>query len=157
MDSNISSRMSRTVFQILNLALHLPGQSFDNFLDLWISRKRWEMKQTLPLPSDRKSGIWHGTAPLWMLYVMTLTYIFKVTNFEMWIFRKGAELYHRMRPLWMLYQHFQAQAFHRYAFALNKCVGGGQICHDSDGSAVGLVLSFENVTFTPYPKRAKTR
>ena len=38
--------------------------------------------QTLLLLSDWKSGICHRKAPLRMLYVMTLTYIFKVKNFE---------------------------------------------------------------------------
>ena len=36
--------------------------------------------QTLLLPSDRKSG--PGIAPLQMLYIMALTYIFKIANFE---------------------------------------------------------------------------
>ena len=39
--------------------------------------------QTLLLSSDRKSGIFHQMTPLQMLYIMTLTYVFKVINCEM--------------------------------------------------------------------------
>ena len=48
--------------------------------------------QTLLLPSDRKSGICNRIVPLQMLSIMTLTYIFKVTNFEMRISGKLWEL-----------------------------------------------------------------
>ena len=47
----------------------------------------WKM-QTWLLPLDKKSGICHRMMPLRMLYIMTLNYIFKVTNFEMWQSRK---------------------------------------------------------------------
>ena len=43
---------------------------------------------TLLLPSDRKSGTCHWMVPMWMLYIMTLTYSLKATHFEMWISRK---------------------------------------------------------------------
>ena len=41
--------------------------------------------QTLLLSSDRKSGISHRMVPVLILYITTLTYIFKVTNCDMWI------------------------------------------------------------------------
>ena len=34
------------------------------------------------MPPDLKSGIWHRMAPLRIVYIMTLTYIFLVTKFE---------------------------------------------------------------------------
>ena len=61
-----------------------------------LSRQFWQVNagkmQTLQPPSDRKSGTCHRMAPLRMLCIMTLTYIFKATNFEMWISRKRWEL-----------------------------------------------------------------
>ena len=39
------------------------------------------IKQTVLLPSDRNSGICHQMAPLRMLYIVTLTYIFNATQF----------------------------------------------------------------------------
>ena len=41
-----------------------------------------EIEQTLLLPTNKKSCICNQIAPLWMLYIMTLTYIFKVTNLK---------------------------------------------------------------------------
>ena len=84
--------------------------------------------QTLPLQSDRKSGIYHRTTPLRILYIMTSIYICKVTNFEMWISRKRWELadYHFHRGFWKsngiiasvmfhnLVLHFQDQTFSCY-------------------------------------------
>ena len=61
-----------------DLDLNYQGQTFE--VAILIS-KRWKM-QTLLLPQDRKSGICHRMVPLRMLYIMTLTYIFKITNFE---------------------------------------------------------------------------
>ena len=54
----------------------------------------WEIEQALLLPSDRKSGkpIWYRMATLHMLYIMSLTYIFTITKFEIWISRKLWEL-----------------------------------------------------------------
>ena len=77
---------------LLDLDLQFHGQSFSILLDLRISRKWWEIEQKLLLPSDGKSSIFHGMTLLWMLYIMILTYIFKVTNFEMWTSRKLWEL-----------------------------------------------------------------
>ena len=70
-----------------------------------------ETEQPLLLPSDRKSGICHR-----MVLLLMLTYIFKVTNFEMCLSRKRwgrkkcfrttfieVNIYHRMWPLWMWY------------------------------------------------------
>ena len=56
-----------------------------------LTSKRWKM-QTLLFPLDMKSGISHRLVPLRMLYIIPLTYIFKVTNFEMWISRKRWDL-----------------------------------------------------------------
>ena len=39
-----------------------------------------------------KLDICHNMAPLQMLYIMTLTHIFKVTNFEMWLYKKRWKL-----------------------------------------------------------------
>ena len=58
--------------------------------------------QTLLLPSDRKSGILHRKEPLQMLYIMNLTCIFNVTNFEMWISRKIWEQAKNVH-VWLLY------------------------------------------------------
>ena len=71
---------------------HFQGQSFSIFLDLRISRKRWVIEQTLLSPSDSKADIYHRIVPLRMLYAVTLTNIFNVTNFEMWISRKRCVL-----------------------------------------------------------------
>ena len=58
--------------------------------------------QTLLLPSDRKLGICYRMAPLRMLYIMTF-YIFKVTNFEIWISRKIWELAKNVQAwLWLM-------------------------------------------------------
>ena len=51
------------------------------FLDLRISHKWREIGQTLLFPPNRKSDICHRMALLWMSYVMTLIYIFKVIIF----------------------------------------------------------------------------
>ena len=61
-------------------------------------------KQTMEVPSDRKSCICHRMAPLQKLYVITLTYIFKVTKIEMWISRNRWELAKNshLLLLWML-------------------------------------------------------
>ena len=53
------------------------------------------------LQSDRKSCICHRMAQLRMLYIMILTYIFKVTNFEMWISRRRREL-PKNAQVWLL-------------------------------------------------------
>ena len=76
---NFQSNSASLVLLLLDLDLNFQGQSFGTFLVLWISRKRWEIEQTLLLPSDRKLDICHWMVPLQMLYIMTLTYIIKVT------------------------------------------------------------------------------
>ena len=48
------------------------------------------------MPSDKKSGICHGMVPPRILYIMILTYIFHIKNFEMWIPRKRWELANEM-------------------------------------------------------------
>ena len=63
--------------------------------------------QTLLLPSDRKSDICNRMVQLRMLS-MTLTCIFKVTKFEMWISRK----------LWKLTKHAQVGLLYRLIFAI---------------------------------------
>ena len=73
----------KSILLQLDLDLHFQSRSFSIFLGLQISHKRREIEQTLVLPLDRKSDNWNRMAPLRMLYVMTLTYIFKVKNFEM--------------------------------------------------------------------------
>ena len=50
---------------------------------------------------SRESGICHRITPLRMLYIVTLTYIFKVTNSEMWISRKRWELA-KTAQVWLL-------------------------------------------------------
>ena len=95
MDFTISSRMAQVsifysltlIFYSLTLTFIFKGQSFGIFLLLRISRKLGEIEQTLLLPLDRKSCICHRMAPLQMLYIMTITYIFKVTKFEMRVSR----------------------------------------------------------------------
>ena len=72
----------------LLLHFHFQGQSFCILLDLRKSHKWWEIEQILLLQSDRKSDICQRVTSLQMLYIRTLTYIFKVMNFEIWISRK---------------------------------------------------------------------
>ena len=73
------------------LLLHFQDQTLAFYLicEYVVNGEKFNRQR---LPSDGKSGICHRVAPPLMLYVMTLTYIFKVTNFEMWIFRKRREL-----------------------------------------------------------------
>ena len=123
----------------------------------------WKM-QTLLLVSDRKSGICHWMVPLGMLYIITLTYIFKVTNFDMWISRKRWKLAEsgHVRRLWRLKfaiegtiangvrrdldLHFQVQTCSCYAFSTKKnCSGSGcprQICLESHHIHWGIALDF---------------
>ena len=60
-----------------DLDLNLQGQTCQLAI---LTSKGWKM-QTLLLLSVMKSGICHRMEPLRMLYVMTLTDIFKVTIF----------------------------------------------------------------------------
>ena len=64
--------------------LNFQGQTFH-----WLF---WQVNgrkmQTFLSPSDRKAGICLWTAPLRMLYIITLTYFYKESNFEMCISRK---------------------------------------------------------------------
>ena len=78
-NSNISSRMVPVPF-FYSLTFIFKVKTFGMHLFLWLSCKWWEIKQTLQLPSDRKLSISHRTAQLRMLYIVTLTYIFKVTK-----------------------------------------------------------------------------
>ena len=89
---NIQSNGASPVFLLLDLDLHFQGQRFGILLDMRISSKRWEIEQALLLPPDGKSDVCHRMVPPRMLYIMTLTYISKVMNFEMWISRKRWEL-----------------------------------------------------------------
>ena len=96
-----------------------------------------------------------------MLYIMTLTYIFNVAKFEMWIFGKRRELEKMLKynfykgryfpsngtivivVVHNLDFHFQGQTFSCYAFAIKKCSGSGcprQICLDSYGPRRGVAL-----------------
>ena len=111
----ISSRMAQVSF-FYSWSLIFKF-CFGIFLDLQISCKQWETEQTILLLSDRNFGIFYRMAPLWMLYILTLTYIFKVTNFAIWISWKRwqpakkclsmifilIDICHRMGPLRMLY------------------------------------------------------
>ena len=69
----------------------LKFHSFKHFKWLFWKTKARKIK-TLVLSSD----ICYRLAPLWMLYVMTLTYIFNVTNFEMSVLWKRWELAKKM-------------------------------------------------------------
>ena len=67
---------------IVNAVLHdldLNCQS-QTFQWLFWTSKRWQCKNLL-LPADRVSGICFRMAPLLLLYILILTYIFKVNNF----------------------------------------------------------------------------
>ena len=64
---------------LLDFDLNFQSRTFEVAI---LRSKRWK-KQTLLLPSDRKSDICHRMATLQMLYVMTMTYIFKVMNCQM--------------------------------------------------------------------------
>ena len=121
MDSNNSSRMAQVPFFYSLSYTFISRSKFSWFT---ISRKPWEIKQTLLLSLHRKSGICHRMAPLRMLYVMILTYIFIVTNFEMWLSRKqwrltkmlkydviAIDICHRMWSLRMLYSVTLAYIF----------------------------------------------
>ena len=65
---------------LIDLYLHFQGQTFEILLFLLLSRKWWEIEQTLLVLFDRKSGICHWMAPLWMLFIVTLTYKVEVTK-----------------------------------------------------------------------------
>ena len=92
-------------------------------------------------------------APLRILYVMSLIYIFKVTNFEMRISEKRCELAkkcasmtfiavdicRRMRPLRMLYSVIFTTIFEVKPFLhMQRCPR--QICLDWHGPTVALFL-----------------
>ena len=76
------------VFLLSDIDLHFQGRSFFIWFLLQTSHKWWETALTLLLSSDRKAGICHRMAPQQMLYIMTLSNTFAVTNFEMWMSRK---------------------------------------------------------------------
>ena len=102
-----------------NVLLH----GFD--LDFKVKQIKWPFWQvnvgkleTLQLSSDRKSRICNQIAPLRVFCIKTLTYIFKVTKFEMWLGSSKmmkvskkcssmtfieVDIYHRMEPLRKLY------------------------------------------------------
>ena len=61
-----------------------PKLSRSKWSSAYLRSKSWKM-QTLLLSSDRKSGICYRMGPLRMLHIVTWTYIFQVTSFEMWI------------------------------------------------------------------------
>ena len=65
-------------FVLRELDLNFQGQTFRVAI---LTSKRWTM-QSLLLTSNRKSGICHRAAPLRMLYVVTLTNIFKGHEFS---------------------------------------------------------------------------
>ena len=66
-------------FVLCDLDLNFQDQTIHVII---LTIKHWKM-QTLLLPSDRKSDICQRMAVLQMLYIMTLTHVFEVTNFEM--------------------------------------------------------------------------
>ena len=79
---DISNRIAHVpLFYSLTLTLILQGRTFSILLFLRIYRIWWEIEQTLLLTSDRKLGICHRMAPLRMLYIITFTFVFKVTQF----------------------------------------------------------------------------
>ena len=71
-------------FVFCGLDLYFQGPNFQLAI---LTCTSWKM-QTLLLQSDRKLAICHRMSPLRMLYILSLAYIFKVTNFVMWISRK---------------------------------------------------------------------
>ena len=85
---NLPSNGTIVNLVLRDLDLNLHSQTFRVAI---LTSKRWRM-QTLLLPSDRKSGICHRMAPLRILYILTFTNIFKVTNYEKGISRKQWEL-----------------------------------------------------------------
>ena len=75
------SRMAQVPFfysLILNFIFKVKFVRFFLFCEYLANGER---VQTLLLPFDRKSRIYHRMAPLRMLYIMTLTYIFNIMNF----------------------------------------------------------------------------
>ena len=91
-ESSIQSNGASCVFLLNDLEFHLQGPSVGISLYLRMPRKWWEIEQTLLLPIDRKSCICRQIATWWILYIVTLTYIFKVTHFEMWISRQRRKM-----------------------------------------------------------------
>ena len=79
-----------------------PKFSRSNFPNNYFDKYTRKM-QTLLLLSDRKSGVCNRMVPVRMLSIMTLTYIFKVTKFEMWISRKRCKLT-KHAQVWLLYR-----------------------------------------------------
>ena len=93
MESNTSSPMAQVPYlSSFTLTFILKIKVLAFFSCLGISRKQWKIEQTLLLPSDRKSCICHRKVPLQMLYIVTLTYIFKGTN----LFIVNISLYQRI-------------------------------------------------------------
>ena len=62
-----------------DLDLNFQSKTFQMAI---LSSIDWKMQRLL-LPSDLKSDICHHMAPLQILCVVTLTYIFKIMKFEM--------------------------------------------------------------------------
>ena len=152
---------------------------FEYKLFNWLFRQVSAGKmQLLLLPSDKKSGYWYRMA-LQMLYIMTLTYVFKVTKFDMWISWKRWELA-TAAQVWLLQrlifaieldhcdtpcsQIFIFKVKHFFVMHLLKkmCAGSGypwQICPRREVSLVTNSCSIYQDTEQKLfkPKRATSR
>ena len=81
-EAYITSRMEQVPFCFL---LTLISNFQVNLLKFYLICKYlkwWQILQILLLSTNRKSCIYLQMVPLWMLYIMTLTNIFKVKQFE---------------------------------------------------------------------------
>ena len=91
--------------------------------------------QTLLLPSDRKSDICNRMMPLRMLSV-TLTYIFKITKFEMWISWKR----------WKLTKHAQVWLYTGWYMPSNGTIAN-VVFHGFDLIFHGQIFQMLSVDF----------
>ena len=94
---------------IANVELGDLDLNFQTF-QMTISTKAWKCKRYYC--HQMGSLICHQMAPLRMLYIMTLTYIFKETNFEIWISWKRWKLAKNAQILLLLRQIFAIDIDH---------------------------------------------
>ena len=94
-------RASLVLLLLLHLDLHFQSQSFGNFLVFRISCKWWDRANiTIAIRLEDSYLPLNVTT---VLYIVTLTYIFSVTHFEiMWTSRKRWELAKNAQVVWRL-------------------------------------------------------
>ena len=87
MDSHISSCMAQILF-LYALTLFFIFKLNFIFFYWFVKILKPVRDRETTMAINRKSGICHRMAPLRTLHVVSLSYIFKITNFEMWMSRE---------------------------------------------------------------------